>query len=172
MDHAPEHSEPNATRLRARQERERRNIFSRLPAIYAASRTQGQRFLKKGGGLSIVEWRTLWDLHSVGPMTIRDLAETQRNDHSLLSRALPEMRRKGYVTMERDGRDGRQTLVTLAPAGEAAYQKAAPVMALRRQALRDVFSESEIDAFVDLLDRLDDFLRQPVDDLMDQKGPS
>ena len=49
-------------RIRARQSREDTNLFSRLPAVYAASRTQGQRCLQHGGGLSIVEWRTLRDL--------------------------------------------------------------------------------------------------------------
>ena len=129
-------TERDIARIRARQAREDFNIFSRLPAVYAASRSQGQKFLQKGGGLSIVEWRTLWDLHEVGPMTIRDLATIQRADHSLLSRALPEMRRKGFVTMRRDVQDGRQTIVEIADGGRAAYVRAAPVMARRRAALR------------------------------------
>lgn len=157
--------------IRARQSREDYNIFSRLPAVYAASRSQGQKFLQKGGGLSIVEWRTLWDLHEVGPMTIRDLAAIQRADHSLLSRALPDMRRKGYVVMRRDAQDGRQTIVELAEAGRAAYQRAAPVMARRRSALREVFSEDEITALVGYLDRLEEFLRIPIDDLLNKDTP-
>ena len=95
-------------KIRARQAREDLNVFSRLPSVYAASRKQGQHLLQIGGGLSIMEWRVLWDLHEVGPMTIRDLAKVQRADHSLLSRALPDMRRKGYVEMQRDTDDGRQ----------------------------------------------------------------
>ena len=156
-------------RLAKRQASESRNLFSRLPAVYSASRTQGQKFLKLGGGLSIVEWRTLWDLYDAGPMTVRELAELQSSDHSLLSRALPEMRRKGFVTMERDGRDGRQTLVALAPAGLAAYKEAEPVMARRRQALREVFSEADIDTMVELLDRLEEFLRQPVEEILKER---
>jgi DNA-binding MarR family transcriptional regulator len=157
-------------RLQQRLSREALHLFSRLPAVYAASRSQGQKFLKHGGGLSIVEWRTLWDLVEAGPLTIRELAAIQRADHSLLSRALPAMQDKGYVRLERDGRDGRQMLVSLAPAGEAAYQKAAPVMAMRRQALKGAFSDAEIKTFVALLDRFEEFLRQPIDDLIDQKG--
>ncbi|MEO9902935.1 MarR family winged helix-turn-helix transcriptional regulator [Nisaea sp.] len=156
----------DAERIRDRQAREGFNLFAHLPTVYAASRTQGQKFLQHGGGLSIVEWRTLWDLHEVGPMSIRDLSAIQRTDHSLLSRALPEMRRKGYVTMRRDDSDGRHTIVELAPNGLAAYEKAAPVMARRRAALRDVFSEEEIVTFVDLLERLEDFLRIPVEQFL------
>lgn len=159
----------NAERFRARLAREDQNVFSRLPAVYSASRKQGQDFLKLGGGISIVEWRTLWDLHEVGPMTIRDLSRIQRTDHSLLSRALPAMKRKGYVTMSRDQQDGRQTVVTLAPAGRAAYEAAASIMAERRRALRRVFSEDEIHEFIGFLDRLEDFLRQPVEQIIEEQ---
>ncbi len=158
-----------AERFRARLAREDQNVFSRLPAVYSASRKQGQDLLKFGGGLSIVEWRTLWDLHEVGPTTIRDLSTIQRTDHSLLSRALPAMKRKGYVTMQRDDRDGRQTVVALAPAGRAAYQNAAGIMAERRKALRRIFSEDEVRQFVGFLDRLEDFLRQPIDKIIEEQ---
>ncbi len=160
------HSDWQAERIRARRMRESQNLFSRLPATYAASRTQGQRFLQHAGGLSIVEWRVLWNLTEAGPMSIRDMAEIQRTDHSLLSRALPEMRRKGFVTMERDPEDGRQMIVAIAPAGRAAYDFAAPIMQKRRDALRGAFSAEELATFVALLDRFEDFLRIPVEDLL------
>ena len=156
-------AELTAPRLRARQAREDLNVFSRIPAVYAASRRQGQRLLQSGGGISIVEWRTLWDLHEAGPMTIRELATIQRSDHSILSRALPEMRRKGFVVMRQDEQDRRQIIVDLAPAGRAAYARAAPVMARRRAALRQAFTEDEIARFVGFLDRLEVFLQEPVD---------
>ena len=163
-------TERDTARIRARRAREDRNVFSRLPPVYAASRKQGQHLLQAGGGLSIVEWRTLWDLHEAGPLTIRDLATIQRADHSLLSRALPEMRRKGLVSMERDAADGRQTIVALTDAGRAAYGRAAPVMARRRAALREAFSEDEIAAFIGYLDRLEAFLRSPVDEILALEG--
>lgn len=156
-------------KISARKKREHTNLFARLPSAYAASRKQGQRLLQIGGGLSIVEWRTLWELAEVGPMTIRDLAEVQRADHSLLSRALPEMRRKGYVTMARDARDGRQTIVTLTAEGRAAYDRAAPVMACRRAALREEFTEAEIHTFVGFLDRFEEFLRRPIETIVEDK---
>jgi DNA-binding MarR family transcriptional regulator len=144
------------------------NVFSRLPSAYAASRTQGQKFLKRAGRLSIVEWRTLWDLHEGGAMTIRELAEIQHADHSLVSRALPKMLEKGYVKMARDGQDGRQTIVELAEAGRLAYERAAPIMKERRKALREWFSQQEIQAFVDFLDRFEEFTRLPVEELISE----
>ena len=159
-------------RIRARQSREDYNVFSRLPAVYAASRRQGQRFLEIGGGLSILEWRTLWDLHEVGAMTIRDLAAIQRTDHSLISRALPSMVKKGYITMERDTEDGRQTIVDLTPIGNKAYAKAAPVMAQRRASLRHYFSDDEIKDMVGFLDKLENYLRISPEVLLDQERVS
>ena len=154
--------------IQARIEQEKTNIFARLPPVQTAVRQQGVKFLERCGGLSTVEWRTLWELHEVGPMTIRQLALIQRADHSLLSRALPQMREKGLVSMARDAEDGRQTIVALAPEGRAAYDRAAPVMARRRAALREVFSEDEIRNFVGFLDRLEAFVRIPVEDLLEK----
>lgn len=164
-----DHAKYNSALMRARMEREGTNIFSRLPAVYAASRTQSRKFLELGGGLSVVEWRTLWDLAEVGPLTIRDLATIQRADHSLLSRALPDMRKKGYVAMERGSKDGRQTVVTLTVKGRAAYTQAAPIMAQRRAGLREVFSEEEIQVFAGYLERLEDFLRLPIESIIEKQ---
>lgn len=160
------HTKRAPDRLSARRAFEDLNIFSRLPAVYAASRKQGQHFLKFGGGLSIVEWRTLWDLFEVGPMTIRDLAALQRTDHSLLSRALPAMREKGFVSMVQDVSDKRQTLVAITQMGRSAYERAAPIMARRRAALRQVMSEDELISLIALLTRLEEFLQIPADEIL------
>lgn len=154
---------PLEQRLRARVDAEERNIFSRLPAIYAASRTQGQRILKQVAGLSIVEWRTLWDLNSVGPLTVQQLAYIQRADHSQLSRALPPMRDKGYITMARGTEDARQMIVTLTDAGRQKFLEASPTMARRRQSVRDCFTPDEMDQFIAFLDRYEALLHRPVE---------
>ncbi len=164
--------EHQAAILRKRRVREAENLFSRLPATYAASRKQGQNILRRSGGLSIVEWRTVWDLSEAGPLTIRELAEIQRADHSLLSRALPEMRKKGLVTMRQDEDDKRQTIVELTDLGKAAYERAAPPMKRRRDAMRALFSDDELRDFVNYLDRLEVFLRHPIDDLFENEEMS
>lgn len=157
---------PQQERIAQRRQREAQNLFSRLPATYAASRKQGQRVLKYAGGLTIVEWRTLWDLSEVGPLTIRDLSKIQRTDQSLISRALPAMKAKGYVTVFPSSTDGRQTIVELTDLGRSAYQKAAPIMKKRRDALRAEFSAEEIANFTAFLDRLEEFLNIPVEDFL------
>lgn len=159
--------DPDRKRLDVRRRRETANLFSRVSAAYAASRSQAQRLLKAGGGLSIVEWRILWDVLEAGPITVRELADLQKSDHSLISRILPKMVKSGLITLTRDTKDGRQTLVDLTQQGIAAYEKAAPVMAKRRAALLKHFSKEEIDQWVAYLDRFDHFCRLSVDEILD-----
>jgi DNA-binding MarR family transcriptional regulator len=159
--------DPDRKRLDVRRRRETANLFSRVSATYAASRSQAQRLLKAGGGLSIVEWRILWDVLEAGPITVRELADLQKSDHSLISRILPKMVKSGLITLTRDTKDGRQTLVDLTQQGIAAYEKAAPVMAKRRAALLKHFSKEEIDQWVAYLDRFDHFCRLSVDEILD-----
>jgi len=154
-------------RITQRRAQEAGNPFSRVASAYSASRQQGLRLLQKSAGLSIVEWRVLWDLHAAGPLTIRTLADIQRTDHSMLSRALPAMERKGLVRMARGAQDARQVVVSLADAGRAAYDAAAPTMQRRRDALRAAFTAEETATLVSLLERLEDVLRQPIDTILE-----
>ena len=164
-----EHAGIDPERIRNRRATEELNVLSRLPAVYAASRTQALQFLKHGGGLSVFEWRTLWDISEGGPMTIRDLSVIQRSDHSLLSRGLSAMRDKGYITMVRNETDKRQMVVDLTERGQAAYRRAAPIMARRRAALRETMAEEDIRTLISLLEKLEAFLRIPADHILEME---
>ncbi|WP_108837223.1 MarR family winged helix-turn-helix transcriptional regulator [Tateyamaria sp. Alg231-49] len=154
-------------RIEKRRAYEAKNPFSRMDSAHHASRQQGLHILQQSAGLTTVEWRVLWDLHEAGPMTIRDLAQIQRSDPSLISRALPAMERKGFVRMTRGEHDGRQVVVEMDTAGYAAHAAASPAMKRRREALRSTFSEQELSTLVDLLTRFEDALREPVDDILE-----
>ena len=159
----------NAQRIHERKMREAQNPFARLASTCAASRKQSQQILQSIGDLSIVEWRILWDLIEAGPLTIRELTEIQRNDHSLLSRALPHMKKKRLVSMQRDTDDGRQIIVEISDLGHKAYERAAPTMKRRREALNAVYTPQEIVTFIDFIDRLDQFLNLPIDTFLEEK---
>lgn len=145
-------------RLARRRAQEDANLFGRLSAAAAASRAEAQKALKTCSGLSVLEWRVLWDLHDAGPLSVRDMANIQHADHSLISRALPQMRAKGYVILSQDPNDKRQTLVSLAPAGLAAFQSAAPTMKARRDRLQETFTSSDLAQFIALIERLESYL--------------
>lgn len=158
-----------ADRLARRRAREDANLFGRLSAASAASRAEAQRTLKAACDLSVVEWRILWDLHEAGPLTVRDMAQIQRADHSLISRALPALHTKGFITISRDGDDKRQSVVTLTVAGTAAYAQAAPVMKARRDRLRAAFAPGDLAQFIALIDQFETYLNSEAEHRQLQK---
>ena len=152
-----------AARTAARKADQDKNLFGRLLAAATASRGQAQRLLQASADLSITEWRILWDLAVAGPLSVQDMASIQRTDHSLISRALPSMRDKGYVTTARNDGDKRQSLVELTEKGTRAFMRAAPIMKQRREALNAAFPDAEMDAFLALLTRFEGYLQQPIE---------
>lgn len=152
----------HADRFRARRLTQDRNLFGRLQAAALASRTQAQRVLKSAGDLSITEWRILWDLAEAGPLTVTEMALIQRTDHALISRNIPVMIKKGYVTTTTGKNDRRTSLVMLTKEGRTAFQETSTTMSQRRKALSSVFSEADLDIFLGLLDRFEKFVEDPT----------
>lgn len=150
-----------AARVAARKAMQDKNLFGRLSASAIASRSQAQRLLASVGALSITQWRILWDLHEAGPLSVQDMASIQGTDHSLISRALPTMRERGYVQAAPNSEDKRQSLVEMTPLGIEAFKIAAPIMRDRRARLAQVFTPEEFEVFLSFLDRFEAFLDQP-----------
>lgn len=149
-------------RYKARCLMQERNLFGRLQAAALASRTQAKRLLRSVGDLSITEWRVLWDLAEAGPLTVTEMASIQRTDHALISRTIPIMIRKGYVATTTGSKDRRTSLVALTTAGRTVYEKTSVIMSRRRAALSNVFSEADLDSFLGLIDRFEQFLEDPA----------
>ena len=149
-------------RYKARRRTQERNLFGRLQAAALASRMQAKRLLRSTGNLSITEWRVLWDLAEAGPLTVTEMASIQRTDHALISRTIPAMIKKGYVTTTTGNRDRRTSLVALTTAGRSVFEETSMIMSQRRAALSSAFSEADIDAFLGMIDRFEHFLEDPV----------
>lgn len=66
---------------------------------------------------SLPESRVLWELAHTPGLTASALAETLQLDTGYLSRLLAGLRERKLVKAERAAHDGRQTLLTLTPAG-------------------------------------------------------
>ena len=146
----------------ARRLAQERNLFGRLQAAALASRTQAKRLLRSAGNLSITEWRVLWDLAEAGPLTVTEMASIQRTDHALISRTIPAMLEKGYVATTTGARDRRTSLVTMTPAGQAVFEETSVIMSQRRAALSTAFSEADLDLFLGLIDRFEQFVEAPM----------
>ncbi|MEY1554956.1 MarR family winged helix-turn-helix transcriptional regulator [Yoonia sp. R2331] len=149
-------------KVKDRQLEQNRNLFGRLAAASQASRVQAQRMLKSAGELSITEWRVLWDLAEAGPLTVTEMAAIQRTDHALISRAIPVMVSKGYVTTSISQTDRRQSLVELTGHGREVFKQTSVVMSARRAALSRTFSEEELDTFIGLIDRFEACVEAPL----------
>ena len=149
-------------RYKARLLTQERNLFGRLQAAALASRTQAKRLLRSAGNLSITEWRVLWDLAEAGPLTVTEMASIQRTDHALISRTIPTMMKKGYVTNTPGTRDRRTSLVALTPAGRSVFEQTSSTMSQRRSALATEFSKADLDTFLALIDRFERFVEDPL----------
>ena len=147
-------------RYNARRLTQERNLFGRLQAAALASRTQAKRLLRSVGNLSITEWRVLWDLAEAGPLTVTEMASIQRTDHALISRTIPAMIEKGYVAATTGMRDRRTSLVALTPAGRSVFEETSVIMSQRRAALSNAFSEADLDTFLGLIDRFEQFVEE------------
>jgi DNA-binding MarR family transcriptional regulator len=164
-------SPTRAQRVAARKAHQEGNLFGRVQAAAMASRRQSQRLLERAAGLSITEWRILWDLSEAGPLSVQDMAQIQRADHSLISRALPGMREKGYVEVLSHAGDRRESLIGLRPAGADAFAKAAPTMQRRRAALAEALSPEGLAQMIAFLDQFDAYLDTPIDAFIPQEDP-
>jgi DNA-binding MarR family transcriptional regulator len=149
-------------RFQARQAAQERNLFGRISAAALSSRSQAKRLLRSVGTLSITEWRVLWDLAEAGPLTVTEMATIQRTDHALISRNIPAMIEKGYVTTTAGTDDRRTSLVALTPAGQSVFEDTSTTMTQRRTALANAFSEAELDTFLGLIDRFERTVADPV----------
>ena len=149
-------------RFQARQAAQERNLFGRISAAALSSRSQAKRLLRSVGTLSITEWRVLWDLAEAGPLTVTEMATIQRTDHALISRNIPAMIEKGYVTTTAGTDDRRTSLVALTPAGQSVFEDTSTTMTQRRTALANAFSEAELDIFLGLIDRFERTVADPV----------
>ncbi|SLN38528.1 MarR family winged helix-turn-helix transcriptional regulator [Pseudooctadecabacter jejudonensis] len=149
-------------RFRARQTAQDRNLFGRISGAALSSRSQAKRLLRSVGTLSITEWRVLWDLVEAGPLTVTEMATIQRTDHALISRTIPPMIEKGYVVTTTGAEDRRTSLVAITPSGHTVFDETSATMAQRRTAIKDAFTEAELDTFLALIDRFERIVEGPM----------
>lgn len=98
------------------------------------------------------------------------MASIQRTDHALISRTIPAMMTKGYVTTSTGTTDRRTSLVALTPAGRSVFDKTSTTMSQRRAALANVFSDADLDTFLGLIDRFEQFVEDPEALSLDPEG--
>ena len=91
----------------------RRNLVSRLFRLGNAVQTQTQQLLALTSDLSVVQFRILLRLRQAGTQNVQGISELLGANRSLVSRALPDLRDQGWVTLIKSEEDKRQIFVRL-----------------------------------------------------------
>ncbi|MGB1157705.1 MAG: MarR family transcriptional regulator, partial [Alphaproteobacteria bacterium] len=83
----------------------RRNLVSRLFRLGNAIQTQTQQLLSLTSDLSVVQFRILLRLRQAGTQNVQGISELLGANRSLVSRALPELRDRGWVALIKSEED-------------------------------------------------------------------
>jgi MarR family transcriptional regulator, transcriptional regulator for hemolysin len=121
-----------------------------------AARTVGRAFdeaLAAAGG-SLPVWLVLLNLKIRKPGTQRELADAVGITEATLTHHLTAMDNAGLITRTRDAANRRVQIVTLTPAGEAAFSRLRDAAIAFDSKLRTGFTESDVSTLTALLGRL------------------
>lgn len=81
-----------------------------------------QHHYKRRYGMLRTEWRVLFHLGHYGALTANDIAVRAKLHKTKISRAVAALEKKRFLTRERLETDRRREMLSLTPAGLAAYR--------------------------------------------------
>ena len=149
----------------------RRNLVSRLFRLGNAIQTQTQQLLSLTSDLSVVQFRILLRLRQAGTQNVQGISELLGANRSLVSRALPELRERGWVALIKSEEDKRQIFVRLTDEGQRVVDEHYGPLRARSEAMRNAFTAEEFEQLVDYLDRLDAVTSSPTSDFVLGEDP-
>ena len=145
-------------------ERPLQNLLSfRLSQVQAKLNAQATKVLKTNGGLTLVQWRILVTMQITGETTVGRIARETHFDKALISRTVQTLVAQGLALMRTDENDHRQHLLTMTKAGQQAFEKAAPHMIARQNALTSAMTDEQLSTLFDALDLLEEAADQEIE---------
>jgi DNA-binding MarR family transcriptional regulator len=108
--------------------------------------------------LEIPEWRVIVTVGPAWSCTAQHVADTTRMHKTRVSRAIAHLVQRGLIERTSNADDRREMELRLTKAGRAMYTELVPLALERERALLSCFSEEELRAFNEGLDRLEEFL--------------
>lgn len=105
-------------------------------------------------GVALGEGRCLAAVGAFGPLSVNDLAGHANLNKGQASRAAQTLVEQGLVRKEAAPTDGRGVVLSLTPAGAAAWGRLQAVIARRNDEITGCLSAAELKVLDDLLDRL------------------
>lgn len=109
---------------------------------------------RKHFDIGVTEWRLLALLKVETNITANRISENIGLDKAAVSRALKFLKEKGYVSLVKNIKDGRSTLITLTPSGEEIHDQIIKIALKREELLLGDFSPEELDALITSLKKM------------------
>lgn len=131
-----------------------RTLTYRLHLLHKLTDVGSQRAYVAGTGLSMSVGRCLTAVGSFAPLSVNDLAQKSNLTKGQASRAAQSLVDQGLVRKIASLTDGRGVVLTLTPAGEAAWRSAMQVVERRNHEIFGVLDEAEREQLSALFDRL------------------
>lgn len=105
--------------------------------------------------ITLEQWLLLYFAYQNEGCNQKKLSETSSRDTGAMTRSLNTLENKGLIERKSSYQDKREFLIYLTSEGKELYRETSRLMSQNAQELKSVFSESELEHFMYLLDKLD-----------------
>jgi DNA-binding MarR family transcriptional regulator len=110
--------------------------------------------------LTIAQWRIISILANHPSLLATEISRISMLDEVAVSRALSMLARRNFVQRKRNRQDKRAREVSLTPAGWRYYGAIMPRMREQNEIIRGLFSQTELRALYNALDRMDGLFKE------------
>ncbi|MGX9416651.1 MarR family winged helix-turn-helix transcriptional regulator [Vibrio sp. WJH972] len=123
-----------------------------------------ERVIKENSSLNLASWRALRGLSEIDSSSQKELVKFANIDQGQMSRALTDLEKKGFVSLQRSKEDKRSWRFSITTEGKSYYQQLSPLVDNFHQELTDSLTDSELETFVRLSARVADIVTEKYSD--------
>jgi DNA-binding MarR family transcriptional regulator len=105
--------------------------------------------------ITFEQWYILYYLHQNEGCNQKTLAKATSKDTGAMTRSLNTLENKGLIERKSSYQDKREFLIYLTDKSKDLYKKTSEVMSQNAQEIKFIFTGSELEQFMYLLDKLD-----------------
>ena len=132
-----------------------RRITYRLSRTHSKLNAWATKILRERAELTLMQWRVLVLLDTLGDCTIAEMVRKTGFDKGLVSRTVKTLSHRGAVEMTPSSEDQRRQIITMTKHGRAIFDQAAQAMMARQEALVAGFTPQELEMLFAALDQLE-----------------
>lgn len=132
-----------------------RRVTYRLSRAHSKLNAWATKILRERAELTLMQWRVLVLLDTLGDCTIAEMVRTTGFDKGLVSRTVKTLGHRGAIEMTTSRQDQRRQIITMTRQGRAIFDKAADAMLARQKALVAGFTTQELEMLFAALDQLE-----------------